>query len=73
MDKINDLIADYVLKKVVDEKAYKSARIALMDALGCAILSLKFPECQKLLGPLVAGTIVPKGSRVPGWILTIHG
>ncbi len=46
--------------------AYHSARYCLMDALGCAIQALDVPECVKLLGPIVPGTIVPHGARVPG-------
>jgi len=37
-----------------------------MDTLGCGLLALRFPECTKLLGPLVEGTTVPNGARVPG-------
>jgi 2-methylcitrate dehydratase len=37
-----------------------------MDTLGCGLLALRFPECTKLLGPLVEGTVVPNGARVPG-------
>jgi 2-methylcitrate dehydratase len=47
-------------------EAYETARLALMDSLGCAMLALAFPACTKLLGPLVPGTIVPHGARVPG-------
>lgn len=60
-------IADYVTDYVVDsEEAYDTALYVLMDSLGCALLALRFPECAKLLGPIVAGTIVPNGVRVPG-------
>jgi len=38
----------------------------LLDAIGCALLSLRFPECSRLLGPVVPGTVVPHGVRVPG-------
>jgi 2-methylcitrate dehydratase len=38
----------------------------MLDALGCGILALRYPECTKLLGPIVPGTLVPNGSRVPG-------
>jgi 2-methylcitrate dehydratase len=48
------------------EEAYATARLTLMDALGCAMAALAFPACTKLLGPVVAGTIVPNGARVPG-------
>ncbi|MEM7395341.1 MAG: bifunctional 2-methylcitrate dehydratase/aconitate hydratase, partial [Verrucomicrobiota bacterium] len=44
----------------------ETARYCLMDSLGCAILALDFPECVKLLGPVVPGANTPNGSRVPG-------
>lgn len=60
-------IADYVLNfKLSSIEAYSTARYCLMDTLGCGILALRFPECTKLLGPLVEGTTVPNGARVPG-------
>jgi 2-methylcitrate dehydratase len=37
-----------------------------MDTLGCGLLALRYPECAKLLGPVVPGTVVPGGARVPG-------
>jgi 2-methylcitrate dehydratase len=37
-----------------------------MDTLGCGLLALNYPACAKLLGPVVPGTVVPKGCRVPG-------
>jgi len=60
-------IADYVANTAINsELAYSTARYCLMDALGCAMLALQYPQCTKLLGPLVPGTQVPKGVRVPG-------
>jgi len=60
-------IAEYVTDyQVTSDLAYETARYCLMDALGCAMLALNFPECTKLLGPTVEGTIVPNGARVPG-------
>ncbi|WP_136248903.1 bifunctional 2-methylcitrate dehydratase/aconitate hydratase [Halomonas borealis] len=60
-------IADYVLGFTVDaEEALRTARHCLMDTLGCGLLALRFPECTKHLGPLVEGTLVPHGARVPG-------
>ncbi|WP_404451562.1 bifunctional 2-methylcitrate dehydratase/aconitate hydratase [Virgibacillus necropolis] len=60
-------IADYALhKEIKDEKAFEAARLVLMDSLGCGMLALRYPECVKHLGPIVPGTIVPHGSRVPG-------
>jgi 2-methylcitrate dehydratase len=60
-------IAKYVLNtKITSEEAYETARYCLMDTLGCGLLALRYPECTKLLGPVVAGTTVPHGVRVPG-------
>ena len=60
-------IADYVAGFQVDsESAYDTARHCLMDTLGCGFLALRFPECAKHLGPVVPGTSVPNGARVPG-------
>src|SRR5205814_4697391 len=38
----------------------------LMDSLTCAILALQSPACRRHLGPIVPGTVVPHGVRVPG-------
>lgn len=60
-------IADYVLRyKIESTEAWNTARLCLMDTLGCGLLALRFPECTKHLGPIVDGTIVPHGARVPG-------
>jgi 2-methylcitrate dehydratase len=60
-------IADYVLTyKIESDEALDTARNCLMDTLGCGLLALRFPECTKHLGPIVAGTVVPHGARVPG-------
>ncbi|MGM0633431.1 MAG: bifunctional 2-methylcitrate dehydratase/aconitate hydratase [Pseudomonadota bacterium] len=60
-------IARYVTDYRVDSReAYDTARNCLMDTIGCGLLALRFPECTKLLGPLVEGTVVPNGARVPG-------
>ncbi|MYA18034.1 MAG: bifunctional 2-methylcitrate dehydratase/aconitate hydratase, partial [Gammaproteobacteria bacterium] len=60
-------IADYVADfEITSDQAYDTARHCLMDTLGCGFLALRFPECAKHLGPLVPGTVVPNGARVPG-------
>ncbi len=65
-------IANYVCDyDVQSDEAYDTARNCLMDTLGCGLLALRFPECTKLLGPLVAGTVVPHGARVPGTQFTL--
>ncbi|MBS1202655.1 MAG: 2-methylcitrate dehydratase [Chromatiaceae bacterium] len=60
-------IADYVCDfEVTSPEAITTARHCLMDSLGCALLALQYPECTKHLGPIVPGTLVPHGARVPG-------
>ncbi|MFL2526211.1 MAG: bifunctional 2-methylcitrate dehydratase/aconitate hydratase [Candidatus Azotimanducaceae bacterium] len=60
-------IADYVVNHEISSKeAMETAKNCLMDTLGCGFLAQKFPECAKHLGPLVPGTVVPLGARVPG-------
>ena len=60
-------IADYVLAAPPGSMlAYETARHCLIDSLGCAFEALSYPACTKLLGPLVPGTVVPQGARVPG-------
>ena len=66
-DQVLKDIADYVCDYEIDsDEAFNTARNCLMDTLGCGLLALRFPECTKLLGPIVEGTIVPHGARVPG-------
>lgn len=60
-------IADYVCDfNTPSEEALNTARYCLLDTLGCGLLALKYPACTKLLGPIVPGTVVPNGARVPG-------
>ena len=66
-DKVLVDIANYVCDyEINSEEAYDTARNCLIDALGCGLLALRFPECTKHLGPIVPGTQVPFGVRVPG-------
>ncbi len=60
-------IADYVCDyEITSEEAYETARYCLMDSLACSMLALRFPECVKLLGPVVPGADMRGGARVPG-------
>jgi 2-methylcitrate dehydratase len=60
-------IADYVLDFPIDGTlALETARHCLIDTLGCGLEALTYPACTKLMGPIVPGTIVPNGARVPG-------
>ncbi|MDX1301363.1 bifunctional 2-methylcitrate dehydratase/aconitate hydratase [Photobacterium sp.] len=60
-------IADYVANTEINSPdVYDTARNCLIDTLGCGLLALRFPECTKHLGPIVPGTTVRHGARVPG-------
>jgi 2-methylcitrate dehydratase len=62
---LNDL-AEYIFSfEKPGEEALQTARLCLMDALGCATAALEIPACARLLGPIVPGTKVPNGARVP--------
>jgi 2-methylcitrate dehydratase len=66
-DKVLTDIADYVLDfEIKSDLAYATARACLIDTLGCGLEALEYPACTKLLGPIVPGTVVPHGARVPG-------
>jgi 2-methylcitrate dehydratase len=68
-DALLQQIADYVLgiEKITSREALDSARLCLMDSLGCGLLALNYTACTKLLGPLVPGaTLAETGARVPG-------
>ena len=60
-------IVDYVLDVRIDSApALETARYCLIDTLGCGLEALSYPACTKLLGPIVPGTLVPNGAKVPG-------
>lgn len=60
---IANYVADYT---VTSPEAWNTARLCLMDTLGCGLEALNYPACTKLIGPIVPGTLVPHGARVPG-------
>ncbi len=59
-------IADYVMNFKISRAAIDNARMCLTDTMACALDALDFPDCVKLIGPVVPGTVVPHASRVPG-------
>ena len=66
-DKVIADIADYALDyEIQSDLAYETAHYCLLDTLGCGLEALEYPACTKLLGPIVPGTVVPHGARVPG-------
>lgn len=66
-DKVLTDIVDYVIHyKIESQEAFDTARNCLLDTLGCGLEALEYPACTKLLGPIVQGTSVPNGAKVPG-------
>lgn len=60
-------IVDYVLDyDIKSDLAFQTAHYCLLDTLGCGFEALTYPACTKMLGPVVPGTIVPNGAKVPG-------
>jgi 2-methylcitrate dehydratase len=60
-------IADYVARyAITSDEACRTAHYCLLDTLGCGFEALSYPACTKLLGPIVPGTVVPNGAKVPG-------
>jgi 2-methylcitrate dehydratase len=60
-------IVDYVMQYQIESNvAYDTARNCLIDTLGCGLEALEYPACKKLMGPIVPGTVVPNGAKVPG-------
>jgi 2-methylcitrate dehydratase len=68
---IEDIAAYAASSPAGSEEALVTARYCLMDTLGCGLLALRYPECTKLLGPIVPGTFTPNGVRVPGTSLQL--
>jgi 2-methylcitrate dehydratase len=66
-DRVLTDIADYALgADIQSDLAYETAHYCLLDTLGCGLEALEYPACTKLLGPIVPGTTVPHGAKVPG-------
>jgi 2-methylcitrate dehydratase len=68
-------VASYVFHYEIDEaeeRVWERARLALLDAVGCAIeTAATSDECRQLLGLASKGTTVPDGFRVPGTSLQV--
>ncbi len=66
-DSLLSEIADYVVNsKIESNLAHETARLCLMDSLGCALLALQYPACVRLLGPTVPGGEMENGTPIPG-------
>jgi 2-methylcitrate dehydratase len=62
-DQVLQDIADYVHDyKIESDLAWETARLCLIDTIGCGLEGLRFPACRAILGPIVPGTVVPNGA-----------
>lgn len=52
--------------QVKSPDSFSRARFLLLDAFGCAVESLADPSVQNIIGPYIAGTVVPNGFQLPG-------
>jgi 2-methylcitrate dehydratase len=60
-------LADYALTgPAASAEAFRTARWCLLDSLGCAALALGHKACTKLIGPVVPGAEMKKGTPAPG-------
>jgi 2-methylcitrate dehydratase len=60
-------IAEYVSSySVRTAEALDTAALCMTDTLAGALDAVDFPDCTKMVGPVVPGTVVPHGSRIPG-------
>ena len=67
----DDLIAEiaaYACRKgeIGTDDAYDTARLALMDSVGCALLALGFPACRDFITTDDASSNIPNGVPIPG-------
>lgn len=66
-DQVIEEIGSYVAAPPsFSKEALQTARACLKDSIGCALLSLSFPACTKLLGPEVPGVECANGCPIPG-------
>ena len=62
-----DVITYVYHHQIGSSRAWSIAKTALLDAIGCALETLdESAEARAMIGPIVVGTIVPNGFRLPG-------
>ncbi|MCU9638906.1 2-methylcitrate dehydratase, partial [Escherichia coli] len=60
-------IVDYVMNYEISSRVpYDTDHYGLRDTHGCGLEAPEYPACKKLLAPIVTGTVVHNGGRVPG-------
>ncbi|MCY4476305.1 MAG: bifunctional 2-methylcitrate dehydratase/aconitate hydratase [Chloroflexi bacterium] len=70
-NRYDDLIAEIAAyacqeNEIGTEDAYDTARLALMDSVGCALLALGFPACRDFITSDDASSNIPGGVPIPG-------
>ncbi|CAR28459.1 ZYRO0F04466p [Zygosaccharomyces rouxii] len=66
-DKILKDIADYVHQaKITSQVALETAKLCLLDTLGCGLAALKHQQARDIITPIVPDTIIPNGTKVLG-------
>ncbi|KAL8898826.1 MAG: hypothetical protein Q9207_006504 [Kuettlingeria erythrocarpa] len=71
-DQVLTDIAHYVYHyEIRSPLALERARLALLDALGCAMETLSSAECPSFIGPFVTGCTIQRGFRLPGTALEL--
>ena len=70
-NRYDDLIAEIAAyacqeNEIGTEDAYDTARLALMDSVGCALLALGFPACSDFITSDDASSNIPGGVPIPG-------
>lgn len=63
---LQDIVSYVKTYEIKSDLAYETAFYCLLDTLGCGLEALDYPACTKLMGPIVPGTVVPNGAKVPG-------
>lgn len=64
--KLIEQIAAYAGKKQTwDLDVYDKAMRALLETITCSLMALKSAQCDYTLGPIIPGSDVPLGSRLP--------
>ena len=61
-------VITYVYHYQIDSsRAWSRAKLALLDAIGCALETLdESSEARAMIGPIIVGTVVPNGFKLPG-------
>ncbi|KAH3674405.1 hypothetical protein WICMUC_003242 [Wickerhamomyces mucosus] len=66
-DKVLKEISNYIHNYNIDScLAYETAKLCLLDSIGCGLAALKYDQPKNLIKPTVPGTIVPNGTRIIG-------